>query len=332
MTAAPRIAYGCVGEPTPGWASRVALLAWSLRTLGGTAADAPLHACFTGPLDEADLRPLRELGVTVHQVEPFDRRISYGNKLRLLEVDAGDADALALLDCDIVVAADPTPLLAQHAGRLAAKPADQDPLDAAGWERLCAALGIAVPPRDVAASCTGAPMPRYANSGVVLVPAAERDAVREAWGRWLLRVLEVLADDPLVVPRARRLFADQYALMAVLAERPSAMLPPAANCPTHVPIAASVALGGEPALLHHHDRMWPSTLLQRPVAAAVRPAAARYNAARARALGVPDPGLREPPHAERLRDAARAVGTQVRATRSFTRVHAQLRDVRRRVA
>lgn len=327
-----RLAFGCVAEPSAWWAERVGLLAWSLRTLGGDAADAPLHACFAGPMTPREVRPLRELGVTVHEVEPFDRRISYGNKLRLLDLDLGDADALAMLDCDIVVAGDPTALLAPHAGVIAAKPADQDPLDAAGWDRLCAGLGISVPPRDVVATCTGVAMPRYANSGVVLVPATEMRAVRDAWGSWLYRVLDALAADPLLVPRARRLFADQYALMAVLAERPSAMLAPAANCPTHVPVDRSVDLGGEPALLHYHARMWPDTLLQRPVAPAVRPAAARYNAARAQVLGIADPGLREPPPADRLRGVARELGTSVRATRTFTRVHAQLRGSRGRVA
>lgn len=332
MTSPPRIAFGCVAEPSAWWAGRVELLAWSLRTLGGAAADAPFHACFAGSVPANLMRPLLDLGVTVHEVEPFDRRISYGNKLRLLEVELGDVDALVMLDCDIVVVADPMPVLAPHADVLAAKPADQDPLDAPGWARLCGALGIAVPPRDVVATCTGAPMPRYANSGVVLVPAAERDAVRVSWGSWLYRVLDVLAADPLVVPRARRLFADQYALMAVLAERPSAMLAPAANCPTHVGIHGGVDLGGELALLHYHARMWPSTFLQRPVSNVACAAAARYNAARARELDVPDPGLLDPPPATRLRDVARDLGTRVRATRSFTRVHAQLRGARSRVA
>ncbi|MBJ7521558.1 MAG: hypothetical protein JHC84_17800 [Solirubrobacteraceae bacterium] len=332
MTAGPSIAYGCAAEPTADWVDRVALLAWSLRNLGGTSADAPLHACFAGPTAALDLTALRELDVRVHEVAPFDARISYANKLRLLELDLGGADALAMLDCDIVVAGDPAPLLAPHAARMAAKPADQDPLDVAGWARLCSALEIAVPPRDAVATCTGAPMPRYANSGVVVVPAGAVDSVRDRWRHWLYRVVDVLQADPLVVPRARRLFADQYALMAVLAERSSAMLPVAANCPTHVGIHRSVDLGGEPALLHYHARMWPSTLLQRPVAPSVRPAAARFNSARAAALGITDPGLREPPGTQRLRGAARDVGTTVRATRSFTRVHARLRGGRRRIA
>ncbi|MBJ7331722.1 MAG: hypothetical protein JHC95_17635 [Solirubrobacteraceae bacterium] len=315
------IAFGCAAEPDAAWAGRVEMLAWSLRTFGGALADAPLHACFAGPIDDVVAAPLRALGVHVHVVERFDPRLSYANKLRLLELDlAPGIDALAMVDCDIVFAGDPSPYL--PVDRVAAKPADRDPLDRAGWVRLCGALGLPVPPRDVVATCTGRAMPRYWNSGVVVIPRDQLVSMRDAWRGWLHRVVGLLDDDPLIVPRARRLFADQYALMAAMAEHESVALPLAANCPTHVPIHRSVPLGGEPALLHYHARTWPDGLLQRPVAGVVRPAAHRYNVGRAEALELRFTELRDPPPHERARDAVGAGADLVRASRMFTRVRA----------
>lgn len=321
MTATGGIAFGCAAEATPSWVRRVELLAWSLRTFGGTLATAPFHACFAGEIGQEMAAPLADLGVHVHIVERFDARLSYANKLRLLELElADDVQALAMIDCDIAVVGDPSPYLVIDT--VAAKPADRNPLDRAGWERLCAALGLEVPPRDVVATSTGEPMPRYFNSGVVVVPRAHLASMQEAWNRWLQHTVACLNDDPLIVPRARRLFADQYALMAAMSEHRTVALPVAANCPTHVPIHRTVPLGGEPALLHYHARHWPTGLLQRPVSDNVRPAAHRFNVARAAAIGVSYGELEDPRARARAREAAGAVGERVRASHLFTRLRA----------
>lgn len=315
------LAFGCAAEPRADWVRRVEVLAWSLRTFGGSCAGAEFHACFAGDVSEDLVAPLEALDVTVHRVARFDDRLSYANKLRLLELGdlLGDGvEAIAMVDCDIVVTGDPAAVLPTD--RVAAKPADRDPLDAAGWARLCAALGMPVPPADVVASATGRPMPRYWNSGVVVVPRAVHASMQEAWVRWLGRVVDVLAEQPEVVPRARRIFADQYALMAAMAEHDARALPTEANCPTHLRLAAAARPRSTPALLHYHARAWPDGLLQQPVDPAARPAAERFNAARARALGRPDPGLRPPPARDRLRAARTELEDRVRASRSFTRM------------
>ncbi|MFA9269506.1 MAG: hypothetical protein ACEQSX_01940 [Baekduiaceae bacterium] len=315
------IAFGCAAEPTAAWVRRVELLAWSLRTFGGACAGAEFHACFAGDVDECLVAPLAELDVTVHRVARFDDRLSYANKLRLLELgdDLGpDVEAVAMVDCDIVVTGDPGPLLPST--HVAAKPADRDPLDVAGWRRLCAALGLPVPPADVVASATGRPMPRYYNSGVVVVPRDAQASMQEAWARWLRTVVDVLSEQPDVVPQGRRIFADQYALMAAMAEHDGRPLPTAANCPTHLKLAPAARPATTPALLHYHARIWPDGFLQQPAEPAIREAAARFNARRAEALGLPDPGLRPPPARDRLRAARADVEDVVRASRSFTRV------------
>ncbi|UUY03509.1 hypothetical protein LRS13_23030 [Svornostia abyssi] len=317
------LAFACAGEPRADWVARVERLAWSLRALGGSAADAPFHACFAGRVPGELLEPLQALDVTVHEVEPFDARLSYANKLRILELgsafDAG-VDAVVMIDCDVVVAGDPAPHL--PIASPGAKPADMDPLGPADWGALCSALGMPLPPRDVLASSTGRPMHRYYNSGVVVVPCDRLAAMQDAWARWLYRVVDMLAQDDRLVPRARRIFADQYALMAAMAELGGEPLGVAANCPTHLPLHARAVGAGEPALLHYHARAWPSGLLQRPVAPAARPAAARFNTAWARARDLPYAGLQDPPLRDRVEGARARVEDAVRSSRAFTRARA----------
>lgn len=320
---APRIAFGCAAEPTASWVRRVELLAWSLRTFGGSSAQAEFHACFAGDVDEALVAPLADLDVRVHRVERFDERLAYANKLRLLELGdavAEDVAAIAMVDCDVVFTGDPAPLLPTDA--VAAKPADRDPLDARGWERLCSALGIPVPPSDVVASSTGRPMPRYYNSGVVVVPRAQEASMQASWARWLQTIVDLFSKHAHVVPQARRIFADQYALMAAMAEHDGASLPTAANCPTHLRLHPSGAPQGPPAILHYHARMWPDGFLQEPVDRSAREAAQRFNATRAEVVGLPDPGLRPPPVGARVSDTRARVEDAIRASRSFTRVRA----------
>lgn len=315
------IAFGCAAEITPLWVQRVERLAWSLRTFGGASADAEFHACFAGPVEERLVGPLRELDVTVHRVPRFDARLSYANKLRLLELGdhlGADVEAVVMIDCDVVFTGDPGPLL--PADRVAAKPADRDPLQLDAWRRLCAAMGIPVPARDVVATATGRPMPRYYNSGVVVVPRGQQASMQESWARWLGRVVDLLADDPEIVPQARRIFADQYALMAAMAEHDGVALPTEANCPTHLRMHQAAAPARPPAILHYHDRMWGNGLLQRPVDVTARSAAAAFNAAWAQAQDLPDPGLYPPPVRARVSTSVARVREGVRASRSFTRL------------
>lgn len=320
-----RLAFACAAEPTPAWVRRVELLAFSLRTLGGASAGAPLHACFVGKVDDEAVAPLRALDVVVHEVPRFDERLAYANKLRLLELGdrlEPEVEALAMIDCDIVFAGDPARVM--PVDRVAAKPADRNPLDADGWRRLGAALGLEIPRDDVVASATGRRMPRFFNSGVVVVPRAQLASLAEAWARWTYRVVDVLEADALVVPRARRFFADQYALMAAMAEHDGVALPVAANCPTHVRLHPGVLEGHAPAVLHYHARMWPDGLLQRPVAPEVAGAAARYNAARARADGLAEPALRPPPLRTRAARVRAQATDAVLASWTFTRVQAAM--------
>ncbi len=289
-----RVLLACVGEDTPPFHARIEDLVASARALGGALADAPVVVSTVGSADPAFERRLEALDAEVRVVERvLDDGAPHANKLRMLELASrGDFDILLAVDCDVAVAADPTPLVSSDA--VAVVPADTDPLSERQWRRLLAGLDLDLRERTVNASTTGRPMYPYFNSGVVAVPRELCADLLGSWREALERLERLWRRQPAVIPRAKRFFADQYALMAALQRVPWLQASRELNFPTHVELEENTVSGLRPALLHYHGALDSLGFLLMPRSAVAAEAADRVNRERALRRGLSYPGLRRP--------------------------------------
>ena len=93
-----RVLLSCVSENRPGWYDKVYNLVLSVRSFGGSLADARVVVNFVDGADPEVARTLEGLGAEVRVVERFDARNPYANKLRMLELGKEfDFDVLVAL-------------------------------------------------------------------------------------------------------------------------------------------------------------------------------------------------------------------------------------------
>lgn len=101
-----------VAEATPGVANMLRLLGWSLRTRGGTLANAPVTAVFNEREDPEVSRELTERYGFRTIVRPrISTSLRFTNKWNCLEAPLGGARWMLFLDWDIAVCAPLDPLL-----------------------------------------------------------------------------------------------------------------------------------------------------------------------------------------------------------------------------
>lgn len=191
----------------------------------------PLHlACIGAP--PASVRRLAEragASVTTHDPmpEPMPRT---ANKLRGLEVHPR-TDRFLLLDADVLVLADLTPLAHAAGDAVATGPATFNHVPVPLWRRIYDAVGVPYP--GPAGTCWHArwdlsaherltpaeqeqcrQAPPYHNGGVVMAPWSS--GLAGLWRRHLMRLLEAFAADPLASDAKWRRHGDQHALATAI--------------------------------------------------------------------------------------------------------------------
>lgn len=298
---APRLLLTCVAEDTPHFHARVELLVGSARRHGGALADAPILVNLLDSADPAFAARMEAAGVETRVVPRLQPGVATVNKLRMLESDdRDDVDVLLAVDCDIAVAADPTPYVTCDA--IGVVPADVDCFTEREWRGVDASLELPPSARSLRAACTGRPMRPYFNSGVIAVPRRLRAPLLDAWTA-ALRDLDALYDrEPALIPRSKRFFADQVALAIALRRGlPWTGASRALNFPTHVPLHRPTLADVQPALLHYHGEIDAAGFLLQPRCAIAVAAAERVNRSRAEALGLPYETLRSRPRGHRTR-------------------------------
>jgi hypothetical protein len=184
----------------------VLALARSLRAFGGAHAGARCEAHFVDRLPD-DRRPFEDLQVTLVRVERFDRRCPHANKLRMLY--PVETDFLLAVDCDVVVAADFSRFLV---GEAVASAVDWgDWMAPGGWQKLFAAARIPFPARRQLTTRLWQETVHYPNSGVLVVPRAQVESLRDEWSARLLGLLEAAGERAWWGDK-QRYFADQISL------------------------------------------------------------------------------------------------------------------------
>lgn len=222
------------------------------RLAGVTPADLLVHAVRPAGSEALDL--LRERGVTVREVEPFDAASPHCNKIAgaLSLAELGERSGVFVLtDADVAVCEDPR-RLEMPAGHVGMTPVHMGNPPLAVLEGVFAAAGVAAPRRvDIQWQPGESTLAGNGNGGLYLVPGALLPAVAHGWAewaRWLLARRELLAEWALHV--------DQVAMALALAAAgiPTWELDIRWNLPTHV-AAILPASPPVPAVVHYHQHV-----------------------------------------------------------------------------
>jgi hypothetical protein len=301
MSGTGRVLFSCVAENEPSWFRKVHNLVLSIRSFGGSLAEAPVVVNFVDDVAPEYADALEDLGASVRIVTPVDAEHRYANKLRMLELaHEFDFDLLAALDCDVIVVDDIAEFLVD--GSLRGKPADCDFLSDGQWRRIFATLSLPVPDREWVTTTFGQRTYPYLNSGVLLVP---RDICADLYSRWagyvfgLDRVYATHQDIGL-----RRKYNDQIALTcAVVAGGfPIQPLPVSMNFPTHIDVhPAFLQRLSRIHLIHYHRGLDRQGFIHGTKYPAVNTSLDRFNRRRAEALNLLYRGLPRPSLDARIR-------------------------------
>ncbi|HEY5261702.1 MAG TPA: hypothetical protein VIJ33_06280 [Solirubrobacteraceae bacterium] len=311
---APRVLLACVAEDAPVFHARVESLVGSARRLGGCLSESPIVVSMVGGANPAFVRRLQALDVEVRVVRRMtDSGAPHANKLRMLELhEREDFDVLLAADCDVAVAEDPTMYLPRDS--IGVVPADVDPLTEGQWRRLFDGVALDLRERSVRATTTGRPMYPYFNSGVVAVPRHLCVDLLATWTRALEDLHALWQRNPNVIPRAKRFFADQIALMIALQRGlPWTEASRELNFATHVDLHEPTVQSLKPALLHYHGAVDDEGFLLMPRSPVAARAADRVNRDRAAAHGYRYEGLKMPPTPGSARRAIDRVGEAAKA-------------------
>lgn len=279
-------------------------LAISIRAFGGELSQAPIVVNFVDGVDRTFAEPLEALGAEVRIVQRVSAANPLANKLRMLELQhERQFEVLIALDCDIVVVGDLRAWL--DPASISAKAADFDRLTDEEWRGLFAALDLPLPEKTLTATATGQRTYPYFNSGVLFVPHALCDRLRESWMSTFEDVGAALARNPSLIREQWQWLAEQASLsLAILrSELPWRALPTELNLPSHVRLPPS-ALNGPPVIVHYHSDSDPRGFLLRSATATVDPWLDDFNCRRSAVTGLAYTGLARRPAKQRVRRAA----------------------------
>jgi hypothetical protein len=297
------VAFACVGEDQPGkWWNRLWNVVFSVRTFGGSLAEAPFHV-FVADRAGDDLRRLLEpLGATVHVVPAWRDDYRLANKLRMFEAapDLG-ADVVFAIDCDVVVLGDLRGLV--DTTKVRVLPAENDRLGEEQWRLLFDHLGMEAPAARVMMARTGRWTYPYWNTGVVTVPAARAAELHRAWDSCLTEMLAL--GDRLPDPSKAEQRAFAFALQR--AGLPVRRLPISANW-THKKRSVPDLYRTEvnpPFVLHYHNKVDAQGFVWQPEHGALVPLVAELNRRRGEALGIEVPPAHRRPFTLRVKGAVR---------------------------
>lgn len=304
-SARSRAVISCVTEPGPEWVDKVYNLVLSVRTFGGSIAQAPIVVNVVGDPSKELVRCLAGLDVTTRTVAPVDPRSPAANKLRMLELAREiDVGVLVAVDCDLVITGDIGPFLDDHNVRAAYESHDQ--FTAEQWGFVYRSLGLQLPERDCVMTSTGRRSFPYFNSGVLFVPGAMCGDLLERWGGLIGRFNDLCDAERDRAPR--RWFADQVALACAVIghDLPLRPLPPSLNLHTKLRIHKSLADEVRPPfIVHYHGEITDEGYLRATRTRTANQYVHRFNAARAAALGRSYSRLPRPALARRVQTAMR---------------------------
>jgi hypothetical protein len=181
------------------------LAAW-LEHVGPNPA-LPLHlACIGEPPARVQRLAARSGAVlSIHAPVGAEQR-GFSNKLRGFEV-ARRTDFLLLVDADVMVLGDPSPIL-DLGYCVALSPADQAKVPARFWDRIYPGLGLPMPSERML-STLGESMPPYYNGGVVYAPWA--CGLGAIWEDHVRRIARLFVGDE---PHARAVHGSDQAGLA----------------------------------------------------------------------------------------------------------------------
>lgn len=250
----PRILLTCLAPDRKEFHQKVLTLFRTIKAFGGNIADSKLVANFENHIDPEVERRLKDLGVKVRLVEPFDSNLKHSNKLRMLETEE-DYDMLLCLDCDTAVAEDFSHKIIPD--RFQAKPVDQDPLSIQDWNRIYSLFEVDLPSKRYRTSFHQKETIAYFNSGVLSIPRAYVECLRRSWAIYVRHVSNSLSSFSDTISEYIKVYLDQVALSLALAAEniPVAPFSLDMNFPTHYSIDPSLLPDGiQPYILHYHDR------------------------------------------------------------------------------
>ena len=197
-----KVTFSCVVDDNPKYARQALLWATSLLIFGHQSADS-LVVHTVGEGDPRLRALLSSWGVDVVQVEVFDVRHRYSNKLaQFATTSLLNADYAVLCDCDVAFAGSIIPWL--RGERIRARIAQRPWLPPAQWKAIFAAASLKLPTARVLASNGVPTLPTFCNGGLYIIPQTlfgQIGTVWRRWDRWLLERLELL--------EPRQVFADQ---------------------------------------------------------------------------------------------------------------------------
>jgi hypothetical protein len=302
----PRPLFSCIAENDGAWTEKVASLILSLRTFGGSVADAPFVVNVVGDVSSTFAARVAELGAETRIVTRSAEGVPPTIKVEMLElVDEYDFDVLVALDCDVIVTGDIAPFLSSSTVRAALEGRDTT-FSGDDWDSIYEAMRVDPGPRDRVLSSSGALSYPYYNTGVVMVPATMCRQLARSW-REHIRSFERWCehDDK---PFRVRWWADQVGFAAAIASGDIALerLPVALNVHSNLRVHRSYLNELKaPFVIHYHQQYDDKGFLLACREARLDPYIDSFNLARAEHLGLGYPGLQRPSLARRAQTAAR---------------------------
>jgi hypothetical protein len=301
MSGTGRVLFSCVAENEPSWFRKVHNLVLSIRSFGGSLAEAPVVVNFVDDVTPEYSHALEDLGASVRIVAPLNPQHRYANKLRMLQlVHEFDFDVLAALDCDVIVVDDIAEFLPD--GSVCGKPADCDFLSDGQWRRVFGTLSLPVPEKAYVTTTFGQRTYPYLNSGVLLIPKGFCADLYSLWARFVFGLERVYATHPDIA--LRRKYNDQIALTCavVAGEFPIQPLPVSMNFPTHIDVhPAFVRRLSGVHVIHYHQGLDELGFIRGSKYPAVNRCLDRFNRRRAEAVNLPYRRLQRPSWDARIR-------------------------------
>ena len=244
------LVIGCVTEPVQKYIQQAARLLLSVRWFGGEIANAPFILCTTGKLPAAAESFFTRRGAEIVAVERVSAKHGPSNKIRFLELSKLDNwQHILLLDCDTILAQDPSAFLSCTG--FAAKIADAPTVKTDEFRQLFAHFGMDMPAERYEHDFVAKPCIPYFNSGVILLNSAWRQRFVDAWNHFNYAILDKWHKISMTP-----IYTDQASLALAIESIgiPVKQFPNSMNLGCHWPAHGYPAHFGliDPLIIHYH--------------------------------------------------------------------------------
>ncbi len=245
-----KLLIGCVAENDEKYLSQAVRLVRSLRWFGGLLGAADFVVCAVEGIERAYRDELENLGAAIRIVPRFDQTNPLFNKIQLFRLpDVGRYETLLYLDCDTIIARDPSPYLSNSTLRI--KMADVPTVSTEALERVCGYFGLRPPERRYRTTQDQTPTIWYCNAGVISCPVRFIPRLIPAWCEF---ELAFSANPDLLGPYQHHRSQAGLALAFIADPVPFEELPVVMNFPLHLTHIESTQEMAEsdPVILHYH--------------------------------------------------------------------------------